>query len=476
MGSSPEVAPGKFVVDAIHGDIHLTDREWNILDTPTFQRLRSLKQLGMGHVTYPNATHTRFSHSLGTLGIMARILDVAKSNKLHLTRRQQENLRMAALLHDIGHYPYSHLMEQLDSVTLTEKELQSKSRAGGVKKSFDGSRVKYPSHVELGAEIVTRHDDLIRSIGGRKRAREIADLFARTKAADPQLSKLIHSSFDMDRLDYLQRDSRAAGVPYGNIDVDYLLNSLKISPGGMVGVSQKALPAAEQFMLARFFMYRAVYYHKTTYALEEACRQLLRRIRDEGQHDVPIDGQAVLYLARSPEIATFTDAFVDGIVHRASNEGRGVVKALAGSIQNRRPPRLLKEVSVFEETARKHHAGTAFWQKAKSSLADLADRHGIPNGQFLLCKTKPLRLEERGAFHTTEQARQLPPEAEDELIKVFIGGETEPRSLVDIDHSLIQACAGRYFQTFRIYVIYEGSDRDSVIARLRDEVGAWDTP
>ena len=103
MGSSPKVVPNKFVVDSIHGDIHLTDRELRILDTPAFQRLRNLKQLGMGQLSYPNATHTRFAHSLGTLGIMARILDADKSNGLDLTKRQQENLRMAALLHDIGH-------------------------------------------------------------------------------------------------------------------------------------------------------------------------------------------------------------------------------------------------------------------------------------------------------------------------------------------------------------------------------------
>jgi len=256
--------------------------------------------------------------------------------------------------------------------------------------------------------------------------------------------------------------------------VNYLLNSLKISPTGMVGVAEKALPAAEQFLLARFFMHRAVYYHKTTYAFEEACKQLLRRVRNEGRYGIPADGEDILQMARSPEIATFTDTFVDRIVHQAATDEDDVIQALARSIQNRRPPKLLKEVQVFETTEQEHHAGTAFWRKARNSLEGLASKYNIPLGQFLLCKTKPLKLEERGALHTTAQARELQPEAEDELIKVFIGDEKEPRSLVDINHSLIRACEGRQFQFFRLYVVFEGDDRDQVVENLRDEVKNWD--
>lgn len=475
MASSPEIVPTKLVVDPIHGDIHLTNREWRILDTLAFQRLRNLKQLGMGHVTYPNATHTRFVHSLGTLAIMARILDMAKANQYRLEERQQENLRMAALLHDIGHYPYSHLMERVDSVVLTDDEVDGGTDTPTGQRPFDATQVGYPSHGRLGTEIVMHQTDLVKAIGGDARAKEVADLFTRAETADPQLSKLLHSSFDMDRVDYLQRDSHAAGVPYGNIDVNYLLNSLRISPTGMVGVVAKALPAAEQFLLARFFMHRAVYYHKTTYAMEEACRQLLRRIRDAGLFDIPAGEQGVLDIARSPALATFTDSYVDGLVHQASQGEDHVMKALARSIESRRPPKLLKEVFVFADAQTQHHAGSTFSLRAKTSLRALADRSGIALGQFLLCKTKPLTFEERGALLTTEQARDLAPEREDEMIKVFVGNDEEPTSLVEIPHSIIRICSGRFFQAFRLYVVYEGADKDQTIESLRDEVRDWDT-
>src|SRR5437588_6793835 len=104
MASRPEIPRPKLIVDSIHGDIHLGPVERRVVDTASFQRLRHLKQLGMAQATYPNATHTRFAHSLGVLGIMEHIGQVAKQ-ALSLSDEQVEDIRLAGLLHDIGHYP-----------------------------------------------------------------------------------------------------------------------------------------------------------------------------------------------------------------------------------------------------------------------------------------------------------------------------------------------------------------------------------
>jgi HD superfamily phosphohydrolase len=114
----------KHVVDSIHGNIPLTEREVQVIDTPSFQRLRQLKQLAMAQLVYPTATHTRFAHSIGALGTMIRILQAAKENGITFETEEQENLRLAALLHDIGHYPYSHLMEKVERVKLIEEEVE----------------------------------------------------------------------------------------------------------------------------------------------------------------------------------------------------------------------------------------------------------------------------------------------------------------------------------------------------------------
>src|SRR5262245_207540 len=122
MASAQRPSSLKLIVDSVHGDIELSAIEKRVIDPASFQRLRNLKQLGMAQATYPNATHTRFAHSIGVLGIMQKITRVAKQS-LKLDDEAAEDIRLAGLLHDVGHYPYSHLMERIDKVQLTEEFL-----------------------------------------------------------------------------------------------------------------------------------------------------------------------------------------------------------------------------------------------------------------------------------------------------------------------------------------------------------------
>lgn len=481
MVSSQRDGSGKLFVDSIHGDIRLKDREVQVIDTPSFQRLRQLKQLAMAQMVFPAATHTRFAHSIGALKIMIRILEAAEKNQIK--NEQKDNLRLAALLHDIGHYPYSHLMEGLDRVKLIEKEVGGAETA---KKVIDARKSKYPEHTEVGALIVTNQDDLAKALGGEDNAKAIADIFTRSQAADPQLSKLIKSSFDIDRWDYLLRDSHATGVPYGQIDINYLLNHLKVSPKGIVGFAEKALAAVEHLLLSRFFMHRVVYFHKTVYGLEEACRQLLRRLRDrDSEHyDIPTDREEVQKLVTSVKLHTFTDAFVDNIIKNAVNDHDSVVRSIAKSIQSRKPPALLKQVPVCEETGKEYHAGKTFIQNCKFKLNDLADELKIPLAHFLLCEPKADIVKYPKGEKTYSQIAKLPPESiiarafeeEEEDIKIFVGDEAEPKLLMEIKHSIVVKYAGYSLQMFRLYVIYEGEDKGSVISQLHDRVKDWDKP
>jgi len=464
--SAPEPV-AKVVVDSIHGDIHLTDRECRVIDTASFQRLRYVKQLGMAHFTYPNATHTRFAHSLGVLAIMKRVL-APERRKVSLTPEQEEDLRLAALLHDVGHYPYSHLMEKVDSVRLSEESVEG---AASTPRIVIAS--PYPSHVDIGRLIVTEQKDLIDALGSRDRAERIANLFSRTQVADQQLSKLISSSLDLDRLDYLLRDAGGTGTPYGQIDLNYLLNSIRISPSGLLGVSEKALPAAEHLLFARYFMHRTVYGHKTTMAFEEACRQLLRRARDTGRYGIPKDGPAVESLVKCKELGDFTDAYVDHIVHQATNDGDPIIAGLASAIRQRQPPKLLKEVLVLKEPEAQSTPGSVFKLNCRHRLSALASTHGLRLGQFLLCETKPLLLEERPHRITAGAARDLPPEEEDPLIKIFVGESEEPVSIVDVSHSIIGKCADFVFQAFRLYFVPTPGDDKHAADQLGSAVADW---
>jgi hypothetical protein len=415
-------------------------------------------------VTYPGATHTRFAHSIGVLGIMARITEIAR-NALNLGADQIEDIRLAGLLHDIGHYPYSHLMEKVDKVTLTEEVV-----GGGAK--MIGAAPRYPKHEEVGASILIGQPDL-RDILGEERAIRVANLFRRTTAADPQLSKLVHSSLDMDRLDYLIRDARAAGVPFGLIDLNYLLNNFRASPTGAIGVPEKAITAVDHFLLGRFFMYRSVYYHKTTFGLEEACRHLIRRGRDAHKFNIPPDGDAVRTLVRGPNLGTFTDAFVDRIAEEAAADTDPVIRALANSIRRRRPPKLLREVMVLKQSGTLDHAGVMFRKDCKYHLLSLAQKHGLPLGRFLVTETPALTLEKRGALMTEADAKTLDEPEKEEIIRVFVGDQPEPVSVVDVPHSIAHLCSNHFFQAFRLYLVPDDRTDDALVNRLRDEVKGW---
>jgi HD superfamily phosphohydrolase len=463
--------PRKIVVDNIHGEIELTEHEWRVVNTATFQRLRSLKQLGMGHLVYPNATHNRFAHSLGVFGIMRRILAKLREQGKPLSSADEENLRLAALLHDVGHYPYSHLMERVDFVQLTEEEIGIGSHEASA------SRIPYPDHEELGRKLLQHQADIREAVGGVGRAREIGALFSRLEVADPQLSKLIHSSLDMDRLDYLLRDARAAGVPYGEIDLNYLLSNIRISPKGVLGVESKALAAAEHFLLARHFMHRVVYYHKTIYGFEEACRQLLRRVRDSKRYDIAADGEAILQLCQGEQFTSFTDDYVDSIVHKAANDGSDdVIRTLARCIASRIPPKLLGEVSGLQKKGHDFHQGSFFKTRCRSDLAELARKFDIPVGQFLLCGPKPIKLEERSALLTRAEAEKLKPEEREELIKVFPPGSDEPKSIVEIDDTVVKHLSDHSFGIHRLYVADVSEKAATRLPEMKEVVQKWMRP
>lgn len=443
--------------------------EWQIIDTATFQRLRHLRQLGLGQHVYPNATHTRFAHSLGVLAIMHRVVEVAKRNELGLTRDDEQDIRLAGLLHDIGHYPYSHLMEHVDRVFLTEERLV---RGGRPRKITPNP---YPKHTKVGEIIITSQRDILDAIGGRERAKRIAGLFT-GEAKHKKLVKLITSSLDMDRLDYLIRDARSAGVPFGEIDINYLLENLRTSKSGELGIDCKAASAAEQALFARYFMHRAVYYHKTTYGLEEALRQLIRRCRDTGKYGIPQDGEAIMAIARNrAELLEFTDAFLDSVAQKALDDESRVIRSLAETVVFRRPPKLLREVVVLLNDAESAHQQTnefsTFWRTCVDKLPRLARRFKVDRRLFLITQLpKPLRLETRGPVIAASGPAGSPDEKEDELIQVFLQGESEPKSLVEVPNSLLYRCGGLSCQIARLYVIENDKNRTE---RMKHAVRSW---
>ncbi|MBR0472730.1 MAG: HD domain-containing protein [Methanosphaera sp.] len=232
-----------FIRDSIHGDLHLTDFELKIIDTVEMQRLRRIKQLGFTNLVYPGANHTRFEHSIGTLYLANKV-----GQTLGLDNEVISLLRVCGLLHDIGHSPFSHV---------SEKALKHK-------------------HEYVTKEIIANSSitDIIEEQFDVKLINSIVD--GKTK-----FGKIISGDLDVDRMDYLARDSYYTGVAYGVIDTERLIYSLTYNEDKLV-LTPKGVQAAESTLLARYFMYPTVYQHHTTRIVNSMFKVSLSRLLEDG--------------------------------------------------------------------------------------------------------------------------------------------------------------------------------------------------
>ena len=267
----------------VYGFIELDDWEWQIISQPAFQRLRRIRQLAWTDYIYPGAMHTRFEHSLGVMhmatklydGIVHRSMDVLESDLGYKTEGLQRHrvlVRLAALLHDVGHGPFSHAAEDLfpfRNETTQERYRHEAYSAAIIRRFFADAISNHP----LNTNYDFSADDVANLIEGKPEAGNA--LF---------WHDLISGQLDADRMDYLIRDSLHSGVKYGHFDWQRLIHTIVALPqtdegSARLGVMEGGWHAAEALLLARYFMFTQVYFHKTRvifdYHLQCALRELL---------------------------------------------------------------------------------------------------------------------------------------------------------------------------------------------------------
>lgn len=242
----------KSIQDPLYGFMGLDDTELSIIDSSTFRRLHRLKQLGQAYVVYPSANHTRFEHSLGVCHLAGRV-----AGELGLGGEQQRVVRLAGLLHDIGHGPFSHLFEEV---------LASASTG-------EGDAV---TDHEAVSRMIVRADPGISGILGGD-AEKVACILEHVRvpgwsARDSSLAaEIISGPLDVDRMDYLRRDSYHLGVSYGRFDMNQLIHTL-VSEGNKIAVDIKGWGAAVQYVLGRYLMHERVYQHHTVTVANRMCQ------------------------------------------------------------------------------------------------------------------------------------------------------------------------------------------------------------
>ncbi len=243
--------------DPVHNIIRLrTDSDegelmLRLIDTPEFQRLRRIKQLGLGLYTYQGAEHSRFTHSLGAFHLMSRVLD-RLSEKHHFDKENRAAARAAALLHDVGHGSFSHVMEKV----------------------LGFHHEKWTMEVMLSEEAEV--GQLLRSYSEALPQKVAAIIEGTFQPA--ALGQLVSSQLDVDRMDYLLRDSLMTGAKYGIYDLEWIINALDIDEtNDRIFVAARGLYAVEEYLQARYYMFRQVYFHRTLRSAEAVLRSILRR-------------------------------------------------------------------------------------------------------------------------------------------------------------------------------------------------------
>ncbi len=345
--------------DPIHGLIVFREAEpldqiaWKLLNTSELQRLRRIKQLGFCEFVFPGATHTRLSHCIGVFETARRLVEIIKRQAGEVDEDRAEEATLAALLHDIGHGPFSHAFEQVQ-------------RSQGLKKR----------HEAWSAQIIRDPKGQIQPLLEEYR-RGLADKVADVLVAETPTDiydAIVRSSFDADRLDYLQRDRIMTGSGAGAIDFDWLLENLRIEPidvdpdGDGRGVQRrsfcldaKALQSAEAFLLARFHLYTQVYLHKTIRGVEQMFAALLRAVaaaaakgRFEEAGLDPKHPLARFFGSRGEDAAAYLaldDAVLWGAVEGFRRAGDAYIVAMAERLWGRRLFKALDIESVYDQSA-----------------------------------------------------------------------------------------------------------------------------
>ncbi|MDZ7630782.1 MAG: HD domain-containing protein [Gemmatimonadaceae bacterium] len=333
----------KVIRDPLWNNIRLDTLALTLVDTPAMQRLRYVRQLGYAFLVYPGATHSRFEHALGAHHMARRTITLlAERGELDGVGHVERDLTAAAmLLHDVGHYPFSHALEEIGA-------LNHESAAA--------------PRITTGAVA----DALTAAFGADAPSRVLA-LMHGTDAGP--LQGLVSGSIDLDKIDYLKRDAMMCGVPYGEVDVDRLLDSVVIVPDPDtgrrgVGIMEKGLSALESLLFAKYQMYRNIYWH---HAVRSATAMYKRLVEDALQSGaLPLDG-----------LADWTD---EGLLHTLLPSAPPLLMAL-------RERRLYKRLAQWSAAELGDEAGE--WIASDRALVvavedQLALELGLSRGDVLL--------------------------------------------------------------------------------------------
>ena len=375
----------KLVYDCVHGYIELTAQEVKIIDTVVFQRLHNIRQLGTGFLVYPGATHTRFAHSLGTLHVMGKLAQ--RLNELGIIEDDEgiAKLRLAALLHDVGHYPFSHVLE------IPTKKLNPNGEG---------------DHENLSAHLI--HNSCLKDSLDTFTPDDISSIITKKVVGKPFYSLIISSDLDVDRIDYLMRDAHATGVSYGLIDLQRLMRTITFDDDGHLAVEAKGRQALEHFLMARYHMYQTVYYHKTVVGFD----LILQRIYEELIRRGKAYSYEEICKLSDEEFFNFNDSYVWNLLQE--NQEPPLLGELISRFRKRQRLKMIKEIHGIAISGRQepNYSTLSLIQKP-NNLEWLSEQSSVPKEWIFYSLPEPLEIlsnayEERAVHVLDENGTSIP--------------------------------------------------------------------
>lgn len=286
----------KIINDPIYGFISLPDAFiYDLVEHPWFQRLRNIKQLGLSGYVYPGAVHTRFQHSLGSMYLTKRSIETLLMKGVSISSEEEEGVIAAILLHDIGHGPFSHALEN--------------------------TLVKELSHEQMSLMMM---NEINRQMDGK-----LSTAITIFDARYPRrfLSELISGQLDMDRMDYLRRDSFYTGVVEGEVGFDRIIHMLNVSDD-MLAIDEKGIYSVEKFLIARRLMYWQVYNHRTVLSAEKLLQNLILRAKELSAGGVELFSSPVLsYFLKPYKFSTDSSSVQEMLAHFSALDESDILSA-----------------------------------------------------------------------------------------------------------------------------------------------------
>lgn len=435
------------ILDPVHGPIGISALEKEIIDTKVFQRLRNIKQLGLASLVYPSASFSRFTHSLGVCHVATRILRNKLHRKMDGTNKYSDTeiqlCRLAALLHDIGHFPFSHTMEQALKNYFGVEEKNGRHQMGGK----DGRQL-YCDHEAFGSQVL-EFDPEIRKILEREEIdpSDISNTFG--SRHEGKFRNLISSDLDADRLDYLLRNAYFSGAPYGSVDIDYLIGHLKLSDDGLLAVDSKAIKTADHFLLGRYFDYQQLIYQRDVAGFELILKHAIRALLDIGAIDCSKEG--LLNLVKNQEWWKFDDQRLYEKLrdlYGSPNQYKQLPVVQRASIEmlfSRKPPNVIRKEEFFCGEKNGGERYTKLITTFDTFKEEYAEVHSLDKDQLVVWnkKVEICSICSNPDEDDFEKAIHVMPES----------GEENPYPLMKDERSLMSVVTKFRYYAVRLYVI-----------------------